>query len=178
MQEMEKNKTTLIEQIKGIKIFQYLSEKEREHILDISKIIQFDEKEMIITEGETSPYFYAVLEGTVNITVKETGGKDVFISPLGSGDVFGEAAMFLNTKRTASVISSDAILIQIERTDLIDFIKKHSNAGVKIMLLIIYSLLNKLRDANQEIAFERKTSFNQEEIDTLIGSYSGDEEKK
>lgn len=177
MQELEQNKSALVEQIKAIKIFQYLSEQERRDILDISKIIQFDEEEMVITEGESSPYFYAVLEGTVSITVKETGGNDVFISPLGNGDIFGEAAMFLNTKRTASVISNNAILIRIERTDLITFIKKHSNAGVKILLLIIYSLLNKLRDANQEIAFERKTSFNQEEVDSLIGSFAENEEK-
>jgi CRP/FNR family cyclic AMP-dependent transcriptional regulator len=42
---------------------------------------------------------------------------------------------------------------------------------MKMLMLIIYSLIKKLRDANQEIAFERKSDISQEDIDTIISDF-------
>ena len=54
---------------------------------------------------------------------------------------------------------------------MLKFINKHQGAGNKILMLIIYSLLRKLRDANQEIAFERKSDVTQEDIDSIIEDF-------
>ena len=37
-----------------------------------------------------------------------------------------------------------------------------------MLMIIIYSLLKKLRDANQELAFERKSDIDQNDIDSLV----------
>jgi len=171
MKEIQIEKSTILQEMKKIKIFSYLTDKEREDILGICKILHFEESEKVITEGEVSPYIYAVIEGMISIMVQQESGKEVFISPVGEGDVFGEAAIFMKKKRTASAVSNNAVLLQIERESLIGFIKQHPGAGIKILMLIIYSLLNKLRESNQELALERKANIQQSDVDDMIDIY-------
>ena len=56
----------------------------------------------------------------------------------------------------------------IHRKDIIDFLKSNTDAGSKILMLIIYSLLKKLKEANLEIAFERKADIVQTDIDSMV----------
>ena len=149
--------------LKKAVIFRFLDDDLLARILDISFILKFKKDDLITAEGEVSPYLFAVLEGAVNVTVKETGGKEVFICSVEEGDVFGEAGIFLKTPRTASIISAgNTTLLRVHQKDLLEFIRNHPASGIKILMVIIYKMLKKLRDANQEIAFERKTSLNQD----------------
>lgn len=158
-----------IPKLKNIIIFRYLNEGDKKNILKITKFAEYQQNEKIISKGEVSPYLYAVIQGTVNVIVPEKDGKGVFICAIGSGDVFGEAGIFLKVKRTADVISSDTVtLLMIHRKDIISFIKSNPIPGSKILMLIIYSLLKKLKEANQEIAFERKANIVQSDIDSMV----------
>ena len=150
-------------------IFKYLKEHDLKKIINMGQIVKFHTGEKIISKSEVSPHLYAVLEGTVNVTVPEKNNNAVFICSIGKGDVFGEAGIFLKVKRTADVISSDEVTVfMIHREQIIDFIKSNPEAGIKILMLIIYSLLKKLKEANLEIAFERKADIKQSDIDAMI----------
>ena len=174
MNQIQLNQNLLSEKIRKIMVFQYLDDEEINEIIAVSKVLQSEKGELIIKEGNTSPYLYGVISGSIGITIKDNDDKNTFLTTLHEGDVFGEAAMFLNTKRTATATGNDAVLLQIERDSLRQFIKKHSNAGVKILLLIIYNLLNKLRNANQELAFSNRGSVNQEEVNSMMDAYLKD----
>jgi len=167
MKEIEGEK--YFTKLKNIIIFKYLRAEDQKKIFKIAKFVKFQKSEKIISKGEVSPYFYAVIQGTVNVIIPEKQGKSVFICAIGSGDVFGEAGIFLKVKRTADVISSDtSTLLMIHRQDIITFLKSNPEAGSKILMLIIYSLLRKLKEANQEIAFERKANIDQSDIDIMV----------
>jgi CRP-like cAMP-binding protein len=154
--------------LKEFAAFKYFSDEAMLDFCDKAEILSFKTGETIIQEGEKSPYFYAVLEGTANVTVKSEA-KEVFISMAGEGAVFGEAGIFLNVKRTANVMSvADSVLLRIHRTSLLRFIKDRPSDGIKFLMIIIYSLLKKLSDANQELAFERKSDIVQEDIDFMV----------
>jgi len=132
----------------------------------------------IVAEGEISSYLYAVLDGSVRVTVKQTDEegviKDVYICTIGKSETFGEAAVFMNVERTADVFANDPVItMRIDRENLIRFIKSHPGAGIKILMIIIFSLLNKLKEANRELAFERKTVLAQNDIDALISDLMG-----
>ncbi|MCK4798374.1 MAG: cyclic nucleotide-binding domain-containing protein [Spirochaetes bacterium] len=178
MKEIEIDKKLLLSKLKISKIFKLLTDNELDDLLSISEVLEFDKHEEIIKEGEISPFLYVILTGSVNVIVKqnhENNLKDVYICTIGEGDVFGEAAIFLNVKRTAYVISNDTLQsIRIKRQNLIDFIKKHPSAGIKILMVIIYSLLHKLRGINQELAFERQAYVAQDDIDNLINDFFND----
>jgi len=159
-----------VELIRNINIIKYLDGNE---ILEMQKIIditEYSKSEKIIEEGSISPYFYAVLDGIVTVRVNEKNGKDIYICSIGKNEIFGEAGLFINVKRTANVIALDkSIVAAIDRRKFLDFIQKNPKGGLKVLMLIIYSLLSKLREANQDLAVERKYNFNQADVDKLLG---------
>ncbi|MGO8694038.1 MAG: cyclic nucleotide-binding domain-containing protein [Rectinemataceae bacterium] len=163
-------KMQLVEPVRRIVSFRFLTDGELVDLLSVSDILRIEEGEIIVEEGGISPYFYGIVEGTVSITVHESKeNKEVYINSLGPGDVFGEAGIFTRIRRTASVTAlSSAAVLRIHRKDFVLFLKRHAEAGNKILLSIIFSLLRKLKLANEELAYERKSDISQDEIDTMV----------
>ena len=129
-----------ITKLKKILMFRYLTDESLREIVRISDVVNYKRDGLIISEGEVSPYLYAILDGAVNVSVRKDEGQEVFLGVIGAGDVFGEAGIFLSAKRTANVVSTEnTSILRISRTDLLDFIKKHPRAGVKILMVLIYS---------------------------------------
>jgi CRP/FNR family cyclic AMP-dependent transcriptional regulator len=167
-------KAKYLPRLKDFAVFKYFSDEALRAFFEKSEILSFTSGETIIQEGDKSQYFYVILSGSANVTV-ESESKEVFISMAGEGSVFGEAGIFLNVKRTANVMSAaDTVLLRIQRMDLLRFIKDRPSDGIKFLMIIIYSLLKKLRGANQELAFERKSDIVQEDIDTMVAEIMKD----
>lgn len=155
--------------VRNIMTFRYLDDAELDRLLSVSMIQEYDIEEPIVTEGNIDQHFYGILKGTVCVSVHETDGKDVFVCTLGDGEVFGEAGFFMNIKRTATVKAQETTwALQLNRKDLTAMIRDFPAAGNKILLITIYGLLKKLRQANQELAYERKSDMNQVDIDDLV----------
>jgi CRP-like cAMP-binding protein len=154
-------------------LFRALSPEAQAHLYDAAEALFFDGGETIVKEGDRSPSFFAVLEGSVVVEVRQDD-RDVYICTLGRGSVFGEAAMFLKSARTASVRAADpTVVLQIERTVWMEFLRQHPREGNKALLAIVYGLLTKLRSANQELAFERRSDSAQDEVDALVAELAG-----
>ncbi|WP_319478463.1 cyclic nucleotide-binding domain-containing protein [Marispirochaeta aestuarii] len=161
------------DELRSLLLFRPLNNDEIAKFAERSEIISYTENEKIVLEGDVDPSFFIVIRGTVNVTVQQKG-SDVFISAIGPGDVFGEAAMFMKLKRTADVIAAeDTVLLRIQRPQMMEFIRDYPRAGNKILMLIIYSLLRKLRAANQELAFERRADIHQDDVDALVAQLAG-----
>jgi len=158
----------------GIMTFRYLDPKELDKLIATASICRYDAEEPIASENELDPYFFGILEGTVSVSVQENSGKEVYICSLGAGDVFGEAGMFRNVKRTATVTAmSQCVVLRLHRQELASFLRGQPSAGNKMLLVVIFSLLRKLRAANQELAYERKSDMDQGDIDSLIADLTG-----
>jgi len=158
--------------IRRIKAFRYLNDIELRALLSIAEVVAYDEGAKIVTQGKTGSHFYAVVAGAADVSVSELKDKEIIISSLVEGDTFGEAAMFLKEERTASVTATqESILMSIARKDLMNFFKSNSSAGVKILLVIVFGLLTKLSQANQEIAFEKQGDLDFEYVDTLVQDF-------
>ena len=167
-----KEKLRYLEDYKRIVALKYLKKDELEEFIKVTDIMSYKDKDIIIKEGEFSPFIFGVLKGSVVVTVSDNdvdNNEDVYICTIGRGDVFGEAGIFMNVKRTANVVSTDETdIFCIHRTDFLKFIKIHPGIGIKILMLIIFSLLRKLKEANLELAFERKADIDQNDIDGLV----------
>lgn len=156
--------------IKKITPFKYLSEKEVEDLASFSQIFLYEEEEIIIKQGDFDQSLYAVLKGSVKVTV-DNNTEEAYICTLGTSEIFGEAGMFMNAERTANVASLDeSVIFKIERENMLHFVKKNPEASSKIFMIMIYSLLQKLKEANRELAYERKSDFDQADIDSLINN--------
>lgn len=171
MKKLPRNEVNnFISKLGNVKLFQYLNNNEKQGLLNISEIYQYDPEEKIITQGEVSTCFYAILSGTVNVTVKDSsGGAEVFLSCIGEGEFFGETGVFNNAKRTANVnAASFCEIIRINRDQFFNFITAHTAAGVKILMIFVNGLLKKLSDSNKELAFERRNVLDQSAIDQFL----------
>lgn len=158
--------------IRRIKAFRYLDEVELRSLLSIAEVVAYDEGAKIVSQGNTGTHFYAVIEGAAEVSVSELQDKEIVLSSLTEGDTFGEAAMFLKEERTASVTATrNSILMSIARKELMNFFKSNSSAGIKILLVIVFGLLTKLSNANQEIAFEKQGDLDFDYVDTLVQDF-------
>ncbi len=159
--------------IKNITPFKYLSEEELIHLMDLISVYQYDDEEIIIKQGDVDQSLFAVLKGSVKVTVDNEieEAEAAYICTLGTSEIFGEAGMFMNAERTANVVSLDqAIILKITRDNMLKFVQRHPGASNKIFMIMIYSLLQKLKEANRELAYERKSDFDQDDIDSLINN--------
>ena len=169
---MAENNKGIKEKIKDIVAFKYLSDKEFDELFNLCKVRSYAKDEQIIKDGEISQNLYAVVSGTVRVSVREESGKDVYICSTGAGQVFGEAGMFMKVKRTADVFSSDeSIILKVSRENMINFFNKHPEGAIKFLMVIIYSLLKKLKESNRELAYERMTDIKQEDVDLMIQDF-------
>ena len=152
-------------------LYRYINRTHRDEFFESWEPISFPEGSYIVTEGDESDHVFMVLDGQVSVSVKEPDDTEVYISTIGAGEIFGEAGIFLKTARTANIVSQgDTRVLRIHRDKLLSFIKKDPSTGVKVMMIIVFGLLKKLRENNQELAYERLGDSGQEDIDALVES--------
>ncbi len=78
-----------------------LSDEGRDMLLQNAMVLKCREGEVLITENDTGTAFGFVRQGMVKVVI---GGKTVV--HLGKGDIFGEIAYILHSKRTAQVVAA------------------------------------------------------------------------
>jgi CRP/FNR family cyclic AMP-dependent transcriptional regulator len=169
--EIVEDKSAFAAAIRSLVTFRFLSEAEAEKLIECAGVARYEEGEPVVEEGELSPWFYGIIDGTLSVGLATEERGEVYVNSLGAGDVFGEAGMFLEVKRTATVRAlSTATLVRLHRSEFASFIKENPVAGNKVLLAVIYSLLRKLRVTNEELAYERKSEATQDDIDALMKS--------
>jgi CRP-like cAMP-binding protein len=169
------DKSGLADPVRSIVTFRLLGDAEVRDLLDHVDILELEEGEVVVEEGDVSPYLYGIVEGTVGVSVGSES-KKVYVNSLGAGDVFGEAGIFMSVPRTATVTAqSEATIVRVHRTQLASFLRRYPEAGNKILLVFIYGLLRKLRLADEELAYERKSDLDQGDVDAMVASLLGEE---
>ena len=167
------NKEKYLNWVKKIHIFGFMEDDEIQWILDKCELLLYEEEENIISQGEVNQDLFAVVEGSVQVSVSEEQDKDVYISTIGGREVFGEAGIFMKMKRTANIKSlGKSVILRASRSVIFEMIKRNPVSGNKFLLMIIHSLLRKLKEANQELAYERKMDSDQTDIDALVKEFS------
>ena len=166
------NHQPYLDQMKQLDLMRFLTDEEISEFLSFAEVIAYPKGEKIIHLGDVSPYYYGVVDGSVHVTLRELDDQEVFICSIEQGEMFGEAAIFTSEKRTADVTSAEpSILLRIHRKQMMSFLHAHPQAGSKILMLIVLSLLGKLRDANQELAFEKQSVIDGKDIDSLVHDF-------
>jgi CRP-like cAMP-binding protein len=165
-------KTGLVDAVRGMITFRFLTDAEILDLLEHSDAIEYDEGEIVVKEGETGSWFYGIAEGSLTVSVGD--GRPVYVGTLGAGDVFGGGGLFMSVPRTATVTAqSHAVVLRVSRSAFALFLERHPASGNKILLVFIYNLLRKLSVSNQELAFERKSDMAQADVDALVESIFG-----
>ena len=112
-----------------------------------SQIYKYFPADVIIKEGETDYSFFVLLKGVVAIV--KNNPKEVTITKLKAGAIFGEIAYVAKRKRTTSVIADgDVIALKID-TKNIDTLKPDTPTKLKDNLIEI--LVRRLETMNEQV---------------------------
>jgi len=105
------------------------------------------QEETLFSQGDTGSEAYMIVSGRLNVFVDEKR-----VGSMSDGEVFGELALLLNQKRSATVISTTATeLIEITKDGLSNIINSASN-DTKAMIMQLCEALSK-REEFQKVPF-------------------------
>lgn len=131
---------------KKIRIFNGLEPEEVRDILSRGRMFQFEEGQVIFSEGTLGSAIFIVLEGEVDIYSKAT-----FIGRCVRGDAFGEMSVLNHRPRMASAVARTRVKVfTLAESELNQILQK--KAAVRILLNIIHVLSERLEAANLHIA--------------------------
>ena len=102
---IEEDPNWFVEQIKKVRAFSVLSDKELMYVVSQMRSFYFKAGTTIVNQGEAANLFFIVHEGTVEVSVKKFFFREKQVAILESGDYFGESALVSNSKRNATVIA-------------------------------------------------------------------------
>ncbi len=109
---------------------------------------RFKSGEFIFWEGDEPDWFYMVAEGRVKVLKHSSLGKDFVIAYFGSGEMFGEVAVFEDKPYPGSAQAVDeTTVLEIRGDDFRSFIAHRPG----IALRIINILAGRLRDAQSRL---------------------------
>ncbi|MBI3398532.1 MAG: Crp/Fnr family transcriptional regulator [Deltaproteobacteria bacterium] len=121
---------------------------------DIKTLAKMGEKKhwlkghQIISEGEEGTALYLILSGKVKVVLYGEDGREIVLSIMKDGDVFGEMALFDGEPRSASVEAiEDTECFIIQGNDLLEYIKVHP----AVALNFLSHLSRRLREADRKI---------------------------
>ncbi|TVR70539.1 MAG: cyclic nucleotide-binding domain-containing protein [Spirochaetaceae bacterium] len=161
---------SLIPQLGRVRLFRLLPESAIRRLVEYSDFVEYEPQETIIREHALEEDVYLILEGSCAVMVEQENGQ-AYVATLGAGQITGEAAIFSNMPRTATVIAQDRVrLMRFERTAFMLALKKDPVAGMKVLFSIVHNLMVKLREVNLELAFERRDAGDQSDVDAFIAS--------
>ena len=157
-----------------IEFFSRLDQRALRSLAYLAEKQTFAAGERVVSEGDPADCFYCVASGYLRITKENPheGGEEVYLGNIGPNDVFGEASIFEEARRTAHVsVENDAVLLRIGRQEFLHFLKEHPAGAQSVLIFIIQRLLEKLSFTNKELAYERQNFLAQKDVESVIDEF-------
>lgn len=147
--------------LKKIPILRDLNEEELGQFLKIARRVRFPKGQPILTEGQAGETMYIMEEGMVEISKtlvmikgqENSRDRDKVLTKLSAEDhaIFGEVALFEQSKRTATVIAlTDCLLLEISKANFLKLAEENPRIGYKITRNVAQLLCSRLRKADED----------------------------
>lgn len=140
---------------------------------------KYEAGQKVFSFGEPGDSLYVVIQGRIELFVKDTTGSKIILTVCGPGEVFGELSLFDGGARTASAIAlEDAELFILDRTELLGFLRRHPDAALDLLATMGQRIRSTdeilrhrvARNINEEMEL-KSTLF--EKASDLISEFSG-----
>lgn len=99
-------------------------------------------------EGDHTDNVYFIINGALKVSVSDEEGREVILSILGRGEIFGEMGVVDDHPRSASVVATQASdLVVISKSDF----QQCLSSNFDVSLFIMRGLASRLRQADRKI---------------------------
>lgn len=112
-------------------------------------LMKIEEGTTIVKEDDPSEYVYIIIDGNAEIRKTDHMGNQIKIATVGAGHMLGEMGVFLDHKRSATIVSKSPMTV-VKFTN-----KKFVNALPKtpdLTLKLLKSLTDKVQSINSRVA--------------------------
>lgn len=129
-------------------LFARLADDELDAILAHATIARHAEGDQIFAKGDPGNRMMAVLKGRVTISAPSADGRQVVLTVMRDGDVFGEIALLDGKERTADATAlTDCELLVVPRRSVLALLEQRADLCIRLMLV----LCERLRRTNEQV---------------------------
>lgn len=136
------------EVLRGSALFARLSDAETNAVLAHARTARYKAGDQIVGKGDPGDSMMAVLSGSVSADAPSLDGRQVVLSVLHVGDVFGEIAMLDGKERSSDVTAlTDCEILIVPRRSLWSLIERRPDLCIDLLLV----LCDRLRHTTEQV---------------------------
>jgi CRP-like cAMP-binding protein len=114
--------------------FSGLEEATIDRLAALCRIRRIAAGETLFVKGDEGDALYGIRRGQVRIETSTSKGETLTLNMLGSGDVFGEIALFDGQSRTADAVATEPTeLFVLKRTDFLALLQKDAQVSIRVI---------------------------------------------
>ena len=163
--------------LKKINVFSELSWRDLQEMKRLTRMVSYRKNEPIYLPGDSSEIVYLLKKGRVKISKVSQDGREVALSILEPGEIFGEVEALGATSRESLVQALEPVLVcEIKRSDFERYLQTYPEVGGKIIKLMggrLRQLETKVGDLVFKSAQARLASLLLELGETMGVSHNG-----
>lgn len=134
--------------LKNVPLFSELGGNEIHALSEVSVVRIVPQDAIILLAEEEGDTLFVIVNGRVKVTVMSEDGREVILSILKAGDIFGEMSLLDGKPRSASVIATDQTeLIMLRRSDFLNRLERFPQMASKMLS----TLASRLRRTNRQV---------------------------
>ena len=137
--------------LRAIALFESLDDVQLDKILERQRESTHQADQVIVMEQDWGESLFLLCDGLAKVRTYTSDGDEVVMSLLGSGDVFGEMAVFEGDSRSADVVALTPLrLVKLRIPPFAALLETNTGLGVSLAKLEA----TRLRDLNRRFALQ------------------------
>jgi len=113
------------------------------------EVVKVPEGTTLVAEGEDSEHVYIIIEGDADVRKTDDLGNQLNIASIGAGHMLGEMGVFLNHRRSATIVSKTAMtVVKFTNKNFVNALPKAPDLTLKLLK----SLADKVDLINSRLA--------------------------
>lgn len=134
--------------LKTFPMFYGVPDRSLESLARVSMMRRVARNATVVRAGDRTDFVYLVLAGSLKVLVSDEDGREVILSMLGPGELFGEMGVLDDNPRSATVAAvSPSDLVVIAKSEF----KRCLQENFEVCLYIMRNLVARLRTADRKI---------------------------
>ena len=134
--------------LRALPIFEMLDDESLNALSRVAKLRRIPRHTVVLHAGDSTDNIYFVLSGALKVQISDEEGREVILSMLGPGELFGEMGVLDDHPRSATVLAVESSeLVVVGQADF----KRCLVENPDVSLFIMRNLTKRLRLADRAI---------------------------
>ena len=139
----------IVELLARVPVFSTLEHDDLERIAELAVPRDYEPGQIVFREGDASDTCYIVRSGRARAVREHPDGRTITLATFGSGDIFGELAMFEDELRSATVEAVQRTsAVAVLGPDMRRLMVEHPQIAIRLLA----ALGRRLRETNDRLA--------------------------